>query len=178
MTAGYDRLAPDDGEAFRAVSRAWAATVTVVTARRRDDALLGGAPRVDGFTATAFLTVSLAPPIVLVSAARDTGADALLIESDEFAVHLLASGQRELATAFARPNEQRQGIWDALDWRAEPGGLPVLAGALGVFVATVRQRTEAGDHILVLGDVTALLLGPDASPLVYHNRSYVTVGPR
>ncbi len=178
MSSAYDHLGPGDPASYRRVSRAWAGTVTVVSARRRDEAVTTAVPRIDGFTATAFLTVSIDPPIVLVSAARGTGAEALLADSEVFAVHLLAADQGETAEAFARPHEEREDLWDTLRWDPDPEGRPILRGALGVFVAKVRERIDAGDHTLVLGDVTDLLEGEEGTPLVYHNRQYVTVGPR
>jgi flavin reductase (DIM6/NTAB) family NADH-FMN oxidoreductase RutF len=157
---------PTDDLAYRRLARAWAASVTVVTVRRDDARVAEDRPPRDGFTATAFLTVSIDPPIVLVSASNATSAFAMLQDSAHFAVNLLAVSQREVADAFARPYADRSAVC-----------VPILTDALGAFSARVRQVVAAGDHTLVLGDVTALHIGADTTPLVYHNRSYGRVAP-
>lgn len=164
----FATYAPGDAETYRALARRHAASVTAVTVRRAGGAL-------DGFTATAFLTVSMDPPIVLVSASNATSAAAMLRDADVFAVNLLAADQRRVAEGFARPHEERAEVFDALPWSAVDGGAPVLGGTVGAFSARVRQRVDAGDHTLVLGDVTAIHLGDAESPLVYFNRAYATL---
>ena len=62
-----------DKDAFLSVARTWAATVTVVTARRRPSAITPEAPEVDGFTATSFLMLSIDPPILALGVGRDSG---------------------------------------------------------------------------------------------------------
>ncbi|HEY1417150.1 MAG TPA: flavin reductase, partial [Myxococcaceae bacterium] len=67
-----------DKDAFLTLARTWAATVTVVTVRRRPSAITPEAPEVDGFTATAFMMLSLDPPLLALGVGRDSGADDLL----------------------------------------------------------------------------------------------------
>ena len=173
----FETHPPTDDLAYRRLARAWAASVTVVTVRRDDARVAEDRPPRDGFTATAFLTVSIDPPIVLVSASNATSAFAMLQDSAHFAVNLLAVSQREVADAFARPYADRSAVWGALAWSPDADGVPILTDALGAFSARVRQVVAAGDHTLVLGDVTALHIGADTTPLVYHNRSYGRVAP-
>lgn len=161
---------PDDAAAFRDLARTWAASVTVITTLRQ-----GVPPAHDGFTATAFLTVSLDPPLVLVSAGNATRAAERLAASSAFAVNLLSSTQRAVADAFARPHELREDLFSEHLWDADRAGVALLRGTLGAFSATVRQLVVAGDHTLVIGDVTALYRTDRDDPLVYHNRAYGTV---
>ena len=144
----------------------------MVTVRPGDPALPD-----DGFTATAFLTVSMNPPIVLVSATNASSAAAMLRDARAFAVNLLARDQRPLADAFAQPHEHRSFLWGDLPVVRDQAGVALLAGSLGAFSATVRSFVEAGDHTLVLGDVTALHLGPPGEALLYHDRAYGSVDP-
>jgi flavin reductase (DIM6/NTAB) family NADH-FMN oxidoreductase RutF len=160
---------PTSAETYKALARTWAATVTVVTTRRAN---AGNAPDLDGFTATAFLTVSMDPPIIVVSATRTSTAFAMLRDASSFAVNLLSPDQSELAGAFAKPAPERVGLWDRTPWTADGEGVPLLGGTTGAFSARVRQLVEAGDHVLVLGDVTGLHLGEGSDTLVYHNRGY------
>jgi flavin reductase (DIM6/NTAB) family NADH-FMN oxidoreductase RutF len=162
---------PTSADTYKALARTWAATVTVVTTCRTSPST-EAPPELDGFTATAFLTVSMDPPIVLVSATRTAKAFTMLRDCSSFAVNLLAPDQADLAGAFAKPAAERVGLWDRTPWTADSEGAPLLAGTTGAFSARVRQLVEAGDHILVLGDVTALHLGEGSDTLVYHNRGY------
>lgn len=171
-------LPGSDPDAFRQLARRWAATVNVVTVLRREGTHGLDAPALDGFTATAFLTVSMDPPIVLVSASNATSAAAMLRDADHLVVNLLAEDQQDLAEGFARAQELRADLWTALPWTPDAAGAPVLEGTLGAFSARVRDRIDAGDHTLVLGDVTAIHLGPAESPLMYFNRAYAALSPR
>src|SRR6185437_13651964 len=157
-------------DTYKALARTWAATVTVVTARRADPS--AATPELDGFTATAFLTVSMAPPIILVSATTAASAFTMLRDCVGFAVNLLSPDQADLAGAFAKPAAERVAVWERTPWTADAAGVPLLPGTTGAFSARVRQLVDAGDHTLVLGDVTALHLGEGADTLVYHNRGY------
>lgn len=174
----HNTLPGSDADAFRQLARRWAATVNVVTVLRREGARGLDAPAHDGFTATAFLTVSMEPPIVLVSASNATSAAPMLRDADHLVVNLLAEDQQAIAESFARAQEHRTDLWTALPWTPDAAGAPVLGGTLGAFSARVRARLDAGDHTLVLGDVTAIHLGTAESPLVYFNRAYAAVSPR
>lgn len=163
---------PSSIDSYRALARTWAATVTVVTARRAAAHVTESAPELDGFTATAFLTVSMSPPIIAVSATASSSSWAILREADAFAVNLLAAEQSEIASAFSKHAAERTGLWDQIPWTRDADAVPLLGGTTGAFSARIRQLVDAGDHVLVLGDVTAIHLGDVADTLVYHNRAY------
>lgn len=165
-------LPPSSADAYKALARSWAATVTVVTARRSNAVAASDAPELDGFTATAFLTVSMSPPIILVSATATSSAFTMLRDASAFAVNLLASDQMEIASAFAKPAAERAAIWERFAWTKDEAAVPLLGGTTGAFSAKVRQLVDAGDHVLVLGDVTAIHVGERTDTLVYHDRGY------
>lgn len=158
-------LPPTLADTYRALARSWAATVTVVTLLDKEDQL-------DGFTATAFLTVSIDPPIILVSVQRSSLASTALSECKAFAVNLLSSGQQALSNTFARPQVHRKDAWDTIPYQSGPGGVPLLLGTAGAFSARVREVIEAGDHLLVLGDVQDVHLFEGGRTLLYHDRKY------
>lgn len=169
---------PAEKEPYLTLARRWAATVTVVTVRRSAEHVAAGLPELDGFTATAFLTVSIDPPIVAVSATSSSAASAMLRQAAGFAVNLLSPSQEELAGSFARPALERAGLFDRVRHHPDALGAPILDGTAGAWSATVRQLVEAGDHLLVLGDVTAVHLGDGTETLVYHDRAYGHVSRR
>ncbi|APR77515.1 NADH-FMN oxidoreductase [Minicystis rosea] len=165
-------FSPSSIDSYKALARAWAATVTVVTVRRAPEHVAAGAPELDGFTATAFLTISMSPPIIAISATASSSAFAMMREAKAFAVNLLAPGHAELASAFAKPAAERVGLWDRVGWAPDADAVPLLSDTAGAFSARTRQLVEAGDHVLVLGDVTAIHVGEATDTLIYHNRGY------
>jgi flavin reductase ActVB len=168
----FESLSATDGDAYRRIARCLAASVTVVTVRRRPETVTPDAPRLDGFTATSFVTISMTPPIVLVSATNASSALAMLRDADCFAVNLLSAGQRAVADLFASPHDHRGEPFDVHNWTPDHHGAPLFEGALGAFSARVRELHPAGDHTLCLGDVTSLHLGAPGETLIYHNRRY------
>jgi len=168
---------PSDTEAFRTLARTWGATVTVITARRRPDAITPEAPELDGFTATAFMMVSLQPPLVAIGVARDSGADDLVEDADFIAINLLSEDQVELSHAFARHHQDRGDAWERFPSREDPHRTLVLEGVTGAFSARIVERLERGDHLLILAEVTAVHHGDTDRTLVYQNRSYARLQP-
>ncbi len=161
-----------DANAYKGLARNWASTVTVVTAKRKAEFLESGVPAQDGYTATAFLTISIDPPIILVSPTNGGSAYSMLAESDHFAVSILASDQQPIADAFAKPSSERASNWDTFAWTPDQNGSPILEGSLGAFSAKIKQLIPAGDHTIVLGDVTEIHHGDIGEPLMYFNRAY------
>lgn len=169
-------FSPTDPAAYRDLASAWAASVTVVTVHRRSATVTDSAPALDAFTATAFLTVSADPPIVLVSASNSGNAASMLRDAHSFAVNFLSSTQLSLSEAFSVTHDQRDAGVNLSLAPVDHDGTPLIAGALGVFSARPRQFINAGDHTLVLGDVTALRIGTEpAQGLVYVRRAYGVV---
>ncbi len=111
-------FSPTSLEQYKTLARSWAATVTVVTVRRTEAAIAAGEAELDGFTATAFFTVSMAPPIIAVSATSASSALGMLRAARGFAVNLLAPDQQDAAGAFARPAVERVDLWKQLPGQA------------------------------------------------------------
>lgn len=152
---------------FRHVLGHLAGGVAVVTSRDP-----GGDPC--GLTATAVCSVSLDPPLVLVSVNRSARTHDSLASSRIYAVNLLASGQEELATRFAGKEEEK---FRGLETRTGSTGAPVLTEALGFVDCAVVRDVPAGDHTLFIGRVEAagILRDEVGRPLVYHLGRYCTL---
>ncbi len=168
-----------DADAYKALARHWAASVNIVTAQREptdtdqlERDISTNALERDGFTATAFLTVSIDPPIILVSVTNASSAAEIMKSAGSFAVNMLAHAQAELSGAFAKGQAERAALWDSIAWTPGQIGAPILGGTLGAFEARVRELVPAGDHTLVLGDVIAIHHGEGEGTLLYHNRGY------
>jgi flavin reductase (DIM6/NTAB) family NADH-FMN oxidoreductase RutF len=148
-------------EDFRAVMAGVATPVSVVTT------LTDGHPH--GTTVSAFASLSMAPPMVLVSLDRGSELLGRLGPGSLFGVNVLGSGQAALALAFARKGPDK---FTGVDWVAD-GGAPRLTGSPGWLACTVSQLVEGGDHVIVLGEVRRAATTA-APPLTYHARTFGT----
>jgi flavin reductase (DIM6/NTAB) family NADH-FMN oxidoreductase RutF len=119
--------------------------VTVVTAITED-----GRPA--GCTVSAFSSVSLDPPLVLLCIGRDRTMHDVLTSAERFAVNVLSANQAWLALRFARPGDR----FDGLATNPGRGGIPLLDGATAYFECRTHQAVAAGDHTIVLGEVQQL----------------------
>jgi flavin reductase (DIM6/NTAB) family NADH-FMN oxidoreductase RutF len=160
-----------NGNELPAALSAWAAGVTLVTiADDRDDI---------GTTVSAFIPVSLDPPLVAVSLiAASYPAEVLSRPSfpaTRFAVTLLSSAQKVIAGQFAvagRPSARL--ILDAAPHvRGTLSGALIPQGGLAALECSVARRVPAGDHLLVISaveDVAYVAEGGD--PLVRFRGRY------
>ncbi|WP_227025513.1 flavin reductase family protein [Streptomyces tsukubensis] len=177
--------APSDGadghavgvsnEEFRGALARLAAGVVLVTAH--EPATDEDAPRGEdaGMTATAFMSVSLNPPLVLVSLREGSRMDDLLAEQPLWAVSLLTEGHRQIASRFSMKGRisDRLLFQDVSYVRGEASGAPLIDGALATLECRTEQRVPAGDHVLVIGRVlTAALPSVEGGPLAYYKGKY------
>lgn len=127
------------------------------------------AGRPHGTTVSAFASLSMSPPMVLVS--LDNGSDllAMVQRTGVFGLNVLGAGQSALALRFAKKGPEKFGL---TDWSDERGAAR-LDGVASWVVCTVGQIVEGGDHQVLLGDVVAAEV-TDAEPLTYHARTFGT----
>ncbi|GHG03887.1 oxidoreductase [Deinococcus piscis] len=151
-------IGPED---FRATLGRFASGVTVITAREADGT-------VHGMTASAFVSVSLNPPLILVSVDRRAHMHATLLaeSTEQFAVNILAQDQAHLSNHFAG----RPGPEEAVPWR-EQAGFPVLGGTVASLVCRKYQMLDGGDHTLFVGLITSTEYS-DRPPLLYFSGKY------
>ncbi|WP_254552509.1 flavin reductase family protein [Kitasatospora sp. MMS16-BH015] len=164
---------PDE---FRAALSQLASGVALVTAHDPEEGAEGGDA---GMTATSFLSVSLEPPLVLISVREDSRMDEILGRVDSWAVSLLGEEQRALASRFAMKGRlsDRLLFADTPHTRGPHTGAPLVEGALATVECRTEQRIPAGDHVLVLGRVLeARVPGPADRPLLYFRGGYRQLG--
>lgn len=163
---------------FRAALARLAAGVVLITAQEPPLDEHGRGEDV-GMTATAFVSVSLDPPLVMVSLRNDSRMDDLLAEQPLWAVSVLAESQRQIAGRFAMKGRisDRLLFADIPYLRGEVTGAPLVEGALATLECRTEQRVLAGDHTLVIGRVlTAGLPNTDGEPLAYFKGRYRRLG--
>jgi len=153
-----------------------AAGVVLVTAHAADEG-----PRGEdvGMTATAFMSVSLDPPLVMVSVRNGSRMDDLLLEQPLWGVSVLSDSQRHIAGRFAMKGRVSDRLLfnDIPYVRGEVSGALLVGGALATLECSTEQRVEAGDHTLVIGRVLGVALpGGDDGPLTYFKGRYRHLG--
>lgn len=163
-------------EEFRAALARLAAGVVLVTTHDDEDGP-AGAPA--GMTATAFLSVSLDPPLVLVSVRTGSRMDDLLERQPLWAASLLSEEQRTVAARFAMKGRlsDRLLFQDVPHVLGDATGAPLVKGALATVECRTEQRVPAGDHTLVIARVlTTVLPATEGGPLLYYRGGYRQLG--
>jgi len=140
---------------------AFATGVTVVTAR-------DARGRPVGFTANSFTSVSLDPPLLLVCPGKTSSSFATFSTTSHFAVNILASDQQEVSHRFATPVSDR---FAGLAWHEGLAGLPLIDGAAATFTCARHQLVDAGDHVILIGEVLENS-ATGAEPLVFSQGRY------
>lgn len=160
-------IGPDQ---FRLALRRWPSGVTVLT--------FPAAEGPHGMTASAFCSVSVAPPQILVVVDRRWRSHDLIAAAGFFCVNILAQDQAEVSDIFAG-RVQREDRFADLSVDVGPSGAPRLLEARAWLDCRLVAAHEAGDHSIFVGQVLDSGLGPDQEgPLVYHDGAYRRVGER
>jgi flavin reductase (DIM6/NTAB) family NADH-FMN oxidoreductase RutF len=150
-----------DAKHFRNVLSRFASGVTVVTSR--------DASGIDyGMTVSAFSSLSLDPPLVLVCIDQSATWHAVLPEATHFNVHILGAEQEPISRRFASDRADR--FVDVSHTRGAHG-LVQLTGVLALLECRITARHAGGDHTIVVGEVERAQTD-DGDPLVYFRGAY------
>jgi flavin reductase (DIM6/NTAB) family NADH-FMN oxidoreductase RutF len=151
-----------DMNAFRQAMGSFPTGVTVVTVASGDGTM-------HGVTVNSFSSVSLDPMLVLVCLNETSRALGLIEQAGAFVVNVLSAGQRDVSRWFAdRHRPAGPAMFDGVPLEPGATGCPVLADAAASFDCRLRQSYRAGDHLIVLGEVVALVHRPHLEPLIFH----------
>lgn len=153
-----------DSDLFRAVLGRFASGITVITTC---DA--GGTPH--GMTVSAFSSLSLDPPLILVCVANEATMAPVLASTDTFAVNVLSAGQEAISRRFAGKVDDR---FAGVGYHDGELGDPVLEDVLAWMQCRVVARHPAGDHVIVVGQVEHASAA-DGKPLLYYRGGYATL---
>lgn len=152
---------PVDAKDFKAALGRFLSGVTVVACEVEGE--------VQAMTASAFVSVSLNPPLVLVSVAHSARFHEKARAAGAYGVSILSRDQEAFSSHFAGYPQAVQ-----VEWQRDGFRSPVLAGALAQLDCTLVQVVDAGDHSLFLGRVEGVRVG-ETSPLGYFRGKYVGV---
>ncbi|MEP7182874.1 MAG: flavin reductase family protein [Betaproteobacteria bacterium] len=145
---------------FRDALAQFATGVTVICAQTPER-------QYTGFTANSFNSVSLAPPLILWSLAREATNLAAFEAAERYTINVLADDQVELALRFSRPHVDR---FAGVPYRIGAAGAPLIEGCVAWFECRHHARHRAGDHVLFIGEVETCERRAGAALLFHQHR--------
>jgi flavin reductase (DIM6/NTAB) family NADH-FMN oxidoreductase RutF len=163
------RLDPDPAQAFREAMSLLATGVVLVTT------YVDGRPW--GTTVSACCSVSMAPPLLLISLARESVSSDAIAREGRFGVCILGHHLLEVARFGSAPGQPKfiENFCKAEISDDPAVRSPVIENAPAHVECEVERRIEAGDHVLFLGEVQAVVASENARPLVYFARDFHTI---
>jgi len=157
---------PLDPSVFRASLSRFASGVTVLTTRSSDGRDLG-------MTATAFSSLSLDPPLVLVCIDRGASMAPALETATHLAVHVLGADQEAISRQFSLKEGDR---FAGLAVTRGAGDVPLVPGTLARLQCRISERHAGGDHVIIVAEVLAAEVG-EGDPLLYFRGRYARIAP-
>lgn len=122
-----------------------------------------------GSTVSAFTSLSMNPPMVLVALSRESETLRVVMSSGKFGVNVLGSENKDLAATFARKAVDK---FQGVQWRLS-SGTPRIIDAAAWIACDVSTLTDGGDHVIISGHVVDAQLNT-AAPLTYYRRQFGT----
>lgn len=155
---------PVSAEEFRSALSRFASGVTVVTTK-------DAAGDLHGITVSAFCSVSLDPPLVLICIEKKAGSHDAITQSGKFAVNFLDSTQLSLSERFAAQISDK---FEGPEISLNVDGIPILSGCIANLECSVKQAYDGGDHTIFIGEVEHTALH-EGDPLLYFRGGYRTI---
>ncbi|MEE6164174.1 MULTISPECIES: flavin reductase family protein [unclassified Mycolicibacterium] len=149
-----------DGARFRDVLAHLPTGVTIITAHTPEGPT--------GMAANSFTSVSLDPPLVLFCPAKSSSTWPLVRTAGMFCVNVMAGHHKELVRQFARKGAER---FAGVSYQTHEEG-PVLNEAVAWLTCRIHAEHDAGDHTIVVAEVTRLDARPESEPLVFLRGRY------
>lgn len=127
-----------------------------------------------GMTASAFVAVSLNPPLVSVCIKHGSSAWRRLRAQTRIGISFLSHGHAATARQLAQRTDDR---FQGLDYEAAPGGALLLRNATAWLECSIEQEIAAGDHDIVLFRLHRAAVADGGMPLVFHSSGFHTLTP-
>jgi len=125
-----------------------------------------------GLAVGSFTSISLDPPLVGFLPDKRSRSWAQIERTGKFCVNVLASEQLDACRRFASRHEDK---FEGFAHGKSPSGLPLLDNALAWIDCEVERVLEIGDHLLVVGAVTAMERHSEGQPLIFYRGGYHTL---
>ena len=150
-----------EAQELRRVMGHFATGVTVITTKDKD-----GNPQ--GLTANAFMSLSLNPPLILISVDKRATCYACFEPNKGFTVNFLSEDQEAVSLRFATKGIDK---FAELKWREGGNGAALIDGALGSVECKITQCHDGGDHTIVVGEILEVTANGDR-PLLFFKGKY------
>lgn len=154
-----------DGQALRRALGRFATGVAIVTAVTAEGERVGA-------TINSFASVSLDPPLVLISLSRRLRSFSTFAAAEAISITLLRQEQQNLSARFAEAGADK---WGALEIEHSSHGVPCPAGGLARFDCVPHGRHDGGDHEIFVLRVTGFQAASEGSALVFYGGAYGAV---
>lgn len=150
----------DKGSIFKQIMGAYPTGVTIVTTMDEDRNPVG-------LTVNSFASVSIDPLMVLWCIDKKVSSLRAFLRTEKYAIHTLSADQADACWVFAGKEPDR---FSKVNWKTSANGLPIIEDSLGIFECKTIQQIDAGDHVILLGEVIDLQK-QEKEPLLYFNRN-------
>lgn len=161
-------VVPVSEEELRSVMRYWATGVAVVAAADEGEK--------HGMTVNSFTSLSLAPPLVLVSLEKGTRTHRLVEQAENFGLTILTASQQAISERFAGRDTEQSDRFEGLETHTLVTGSPFLPSGLAFIDCRLTASHPAGTHTIFIGEVLAARLNDSIvgkeRALLYFNRGY------
>ena len=164
LTAPAHPTPDSDARAFRDALARFATGVAFVTATPDGEPF--------GLVVNTLTSVSLEPPLVSFSPARNSVTWTRMRRAGRFGVSVLGRQHERFAKRTTAPGADR---FAGLDWKLGPGGAPLLTDALATIECEIVAEHPTGDHWIVVGQVDVLQISPIKDPLIFFASAYRTL---
>jgi len=159
------QLESDLQNALKQAMRAYPQGVAVATASSDEG------PR--GITVSSFTSVSLEPPLVLMSIAKSSALHDLFRTADAYAINFLADDQKSVSDRFAGRTRAKD-RFEGIKFTEGVTGSPIIEGVRAVIECRAWRIYEGGDHSILIGKVVSAKAINHKRPLVYYSQQYTT----
>lgn len=148
-------------ESFKAAMSLFPSGVVIATTISKDG-------KKCGFTASAFSSLSLDPPLILVCLAESADCYNSFITNDKFAVNVVGHEQHDLAFKFATKGAEK---FDGNEFITGDSGLPIITDCIFSLECTTRHTYPGGDHKILVGEVEHAKIN-NGTPSVWYQGSF------
>ena len=146
---------------FRASLGRFASGVTIVTTKDNNGNL-------HGLTVSAFSSVSMNPPLILICILKTTHSYYSFVEAKSFVVNILTESQQDISNQFASKHEDK---FEGINYNLSETGLPILDDCLVNLECSLKHSYDGGDHTIFVGEIENAVVN-EGNPLVYWKGDY------
>lgn len=155
-----------DSRALRSILGSFATGVTIATT-------VDSALDPVGVTANSFSSVSMEPPLVSWCLKGNSYSLPAFRHSQSFAINVLGAADVELCRRFAQSHAHK---WRDIIYKEGFNGCPLLAQAIATIECKLVAEHEAGDHVILIGQVERANAADAAQPLVFYRGRFYDLG--